>query len=482
MKFLDSNSLPTYDDWLGAAKSVVKGDLFDEILFADLGSGILTDPIYIQQEDNVKLDYPTDGISRRASNISGLTDGWDIRQRHWVTSYQKTNEEILNDLQRGATSVEIVSSKITSADFDSLLDQVHLGIAGLSLTSSSGSLNNARNFINYLDSKDSESSEFIFDLGFDPISELFRNCLSKDSALSGLDDGGILAKRVHKDFGRATTYRIDGLEYAEAGADPVTELATIASILISYLHSMDKAGVPLSNAFSQIHIVVSVGTDQFFDIAKIRALRVLISRIGEVCNVRDVHLKIQASIPQFLISKTDPWVNLLRTTVGCFSAAIGGADIICLPPFDSAFGVPDDFGMRLARNTQLVLMEESNIHRVIDPAGGSWYVESLTDEIAQKAWEKFQSFELNGGIIQAISSGSFQESLKESREKFKEQIETNEKTFIGVNDFHESAQTELVREPYPNTDTPKDGLVSQRLSQFRISDLATNKGAVDGNS
>ena len=138
MKFLDSNSLPTYDDWLGAAKSVVKGDLFDEILFADLGSGILTDPIYIQQEDNVKLDYPTYGISRRASNISGLTDGWDIRQRHWVTSYQKTNEEILNDLQRGATSVEIVSSKITSADFKSLLDQVHLGIAGLSLTSSSG--------------------------------------------------------------------------------------------------------------------------------------------------------------------------------------------------------------------------------------------------------------------------------------------------------------------------------------------------------
>ena len=162
---------------------------------------------------------------------------------------------------------------------------------------------------------------------------------------------------------------------------------------------MDEAGVKTDVALSQCLIVVSVGTDQFFDIAKLRALRLLIANIGRECGVQDTKLRTQAQTPDFLISQDDPWVNLLRTTVSCFAAATGGSDIITLPTFDSAFGLPDEFGQRLARNTHLVLMEESNIHRVIDPAGGSWYVETITKEITDNAWKKFQEIEANGGFI-----------------------------------------------------------------------------------
>jgi len=238
----------------------------------------------------------------------------------------------------------------------------------------------------------------------------------------------------------------------------------------------------LSEAFSQIHVVVSIGTDQFFDIAKIRALRILISRIGQVCGVGHVDLKIQASLPQFLISQSDPWINLLRTTVGCFSAATGGADFISLPPFDSAFGIPSDFGMRLARNTQLVLMEESNLHKVIDPAGGSWYVESLTDQIAQKAWERFQLLEENGGIIQEIISGSFQKEILENREQYKEEIKTKGRVLIGVNEFLEPEKTELQRDPYPDAVGMPDALNLQARSTFRISDLSSEEGGSNNDS
>ena len=125
----------------------------------------------------------------------------------------------------------------------------------------------------------------------------------------------------------------------------------------------------------------------------------------------------------------------LRTTVSCFAAATGGSDIITLPTFDSAFGLPDEFGQRLARNTHLVLMEESNIHRVIDPAGGSWYVETITKEITDNAWQKFQEIEANGGFIEQVASGQFKEQAKQSRQDFKKKVLSNEMTFIGVNAF-----------------------------------------------
>ena len=482
MNFLDGADLPTYDAWIDAAKSVVTENLFEELLYTDLGSGIRTEPMYIRQGEIEDLSYPTQGISRRASNLTGQLSGWNIRQRYWVNSLEESNAAILNDLEKGTNSIELVLSEVDSNAFEKLLDGVLLNIAGVAPTNSFNSLSNAKSFLEFIESKGKVAEDFIFELSLDPIGELFRNCQDPTGIQSELDAGGSLALRVHQDFQKAVTFRVDGLSYAEAGADPITELAGISSSIIGYLQNMDRAGMPLAEAFSQIHVVVSIGTDQFFDIAKIRALRILISRIGQVCRVDHVNLKTQASFPQFLISQSDPWINLLRTTVGCFCAATGGADFISLPPFDSAFGIPDDFGMRLARNTQLVLMEESNLHKVIDPAGGSWYVESLTDQIAQRAWEKFQLLEKNGGIIQEIISGSFQNSILENREQYKEQIKTKGRVLIGVNEFLEPEKTELQRDPYPDSLRMPDELAMQARSTLRISDLSSQEGVNDNDS
>ena len=145
------------------------------------------------------------------------------------------------------------------------------------------------------------------------------------------------------------------MEYAQLGADTVTEIAGVLSTVVVYLRAMERAGIGMEVALKQCLIIVSVGTDQFLDIAKLRALRLLLLNIGKACGVESFQIKIQAQTPDYLISRDDPWVNLLRTTVSCFSAATGGADIISIPAFDSAFGIPNEFGLRLARNTHLVL-------------------------------------------------------------------------------------------------------------------------------
>ena len=163
-------------------------------------------------------------------------------------------------------------------------------------------------------------------------------------------------------------------------------------------------------------------------------------------------------------------MNLLRTTVSCFSAATGGADIISIPAFDSAFGIPNEFGLRLARNTHLVLMEESNIHRVVDPAGGSWYVESLSADIAEKSWERFQDYESSGGFKHQVISGSYAEQAHLSRDDYTSQVLSEEKVLIGVNSFREELATELQRDPYPRSVNNGN---SEHLD-FRISDIFRN--------
>jgi methylmalonyl-CoA mutase len=236
---------------------------------------------------------------------------------------------------------------------------------------------------------------------------------------------------------------------------------------------MEQAGMSMEAAFKQCLLVVSVGTDQFLEIAKLRALRLLVLQVGKACGQECFGIKIQAQTPDFLISRDDPWVNLLRTTVGCFSAATGGADVITLPTFDSAFGIPNEFGLRLARNTHLALMEESNIHRVIDPAGGSWYVESLTQDIAEKAWKKFQEYELNGGFIQQVVSGAYEEESRISRDNYRSEVVSGQKTLIGVNAFREDLATDLARDPYQ---IPTQSRINNDLN-FRISDIeSTSEG------
>lgn len=467
VKFWDSADTPEFESWLESAKAIVGTENFQDVLYSKLAGELQTNPLYTQGTTGENPDSISEGIGLRSSNPSGNITGWDIRQRHWVVDIKSTNLSLLEDLSRGTRSIELVLEQPGDSSFEELLNGVLLDVAGIGISGNAGSYANAINFLDYLLNLQSESSANIFDLGVDPIGELLIGSLGGKEFDSNLVLTTELARKVSNEFTNATTIRINGLKYAQKGADTINEIAGVLSTLVAYLRSMEQAGMPMEAAFKQCLLVVSVGTDQFLEIAKLRALRLLVLQIGKACGLERFGIKIQAQTPDFLISRDDPWVNLLRTTVGCFSAATGGADVITLPTFDSAFGIPNEFGLRLARNTHLALMEESNIHRVVDPAGGSWYVESLTQDIAEKAWKKFQEYELNGGFIQQVVSGAFEEESRISRDNYRSEVVSGQKTLIGVNAFREDLSTDLERDPYQ---IPTQSRINDDLN-FRISDI-----------
>ena len=468
--FWDRAGNPKFEAWLKAAEAVVGEGNMQQVLHSDLAGGLHINPIYTDGMSEGLTDQVSGGVGLRSSNPAGNIKGWDIRQRHWVTDVSSANSLMLEDLSRGARSIELAIDKTEMIPYEELLEGVMLDMAGIGLSCSRESLSAASQLVDHLLSKMPESSENIFDLGVDPLGELLSKSLESNEFESYLAGSALLAAQVSNSFPQATTFRINGLKYAQIGADTVTEIAGILSTFVSYLRAMEKAGIEMEIALKQCLIIISVGTDQFLDIAKLRALRLLLQNIGIACGVESYHIKIQAQTSDYLMSKDDPWVNLLRTTVGCFSAATGGADIISIPAFDSAFGVPNEFGLRLARNTHLVLMEESNVHRVVDPAGGSWYVEALTKDIAEKSWERFQGYESSGGFKQQVVSGSYTEQAHLSRDNYKSKILSEEKVLIGVNSFREELATELKRDPYPRS---VDNANREYLN-FRISDIPTH--------
>jgi methylmalonyl-CoA mutase len=164
-----------------------------------------------------------------------------------------------------------------------------------------------------------------------------------------------------------------------------------------------------------------------------------------------------------MMTRRDPYVNMLRTTVAAFAAGVGGADAVTVLPFDSAIGIPETLGRRVARNTQSLIIDESHIAAVIDPAGGSWYVESLTETLAQAGWEQFQQIEEAGGIAQALAEGVVAESLAQSRKEHDHKIDIRENAITGVSEFPQLDEKAVVRRPAP--ELPAGGLPRIRWSE-----------------
>jgi methylmalonyl-CoA mutase len=452
MEFVGDGGLPTHAEWLDAVGAVLGDKDFDEVLVANLRGGLRIDPLYLRdssmQEEGTSDYLPDGGSSRRASQVSGLLNGWDIRQRHWLTTPEETNRAILTDLERGANSIELLVGAVDQESLAETLQGVLMDVAVIAPIGIGDNVAVAKNFLACAEGGKIDRTELLADLSCDPIGQFVTQGTIRDDIDDSLIRVGDLAHYVAQEYGQVSTIRVDGSPYAHAGADHVTELAALTSTGIKYLQTMCDSGMEIEDAFRQILVVVTVGTDQFLDIAKIRAFREIWRRVGDACGVADVPLRLQASTSLSILSKVDPWVNLLRTTIGCFAAVIGGSDIVSVASFDSAIGLPNDFGMRLARNTHLVLMEEANIHRVIDPAGGSWYVESLTDQLAESAWESFQKIEKNGGILNELETGNLQNSIQTMRSETQRRVASNEQIIVGVNQFTSEEERVLQRKPY----------------------------------
>src|SRR5829696_523006 len=293
----------------------------------------------------------------------GAPGGWDIRQRHAHPDVAVTKEAIAADLENGVTSLWLVvgDGAVPADRLGDVLADVYLDLAPVSV---SGGTAAAEAFLDLVDGRDDLAPGG--SLGLDPLGEHAASGQPQD--LSGL--AGIARRAaVHRGL---RTVVVDGTVFADAGASAVEELGCSLAAGVAYLRALIEGGLSVDEAFAALEFRYAASADEFTTIAGLRAARRLWDRVGEVAGASpEARAQRQHAVTSSVMTtRRDPWVNMLRTTVACFAAGAGGADVVTVQPFDAALGLPDAFSRRIARNTQSLLVEEGHLARVLDPAGG----------------------------------------------------------------------------------------------------------------
>lgn len=278
---------------------------------------------------------------------------------------------------------------------------------------------------------------------FDPLGALVADGVLPSSLETTFQQMVDLAQWTAQTAPRIKSIAVSTTPYHDAGANAVQELAIAAATGLEYVRRLLAADVDLEKACSQILFVMSVGRDFFMDIAKLRAARVLWAKIVSECGGSDSAqaMALHARTSAWTKTRRDPWVNILRSTSECFAAAVGGANSVEVAPFDGAKRRPSELALRIASNTQAILRDESHLNKVIDPAGGSWYVECLTNSLARQAWSKFQEIEANGGMTAAIQSGAIRNEVEQTARQKRESVAALRDPIIGVSEFAKVDET-----------------------------------------
>ncbi|MEV5123188.1 methylmalonyl-CoA mutase family protein [Streptomyces decoyicus] len=429
------------------------GAAAEDALATDLQDGIRIRPLYTAEDGTAALGHPGFPPFVRAGRPEGTSvAGWDVRQRHVHTDPRRANESVLADLENGVTSVWLTvgDGGVPVEGLEQTLDGVYLDLAAVVLDAGADFAPAAEEFLRLYTASGAPLSEATGCLGADPLGLLART--GDDAKLRlQLESAARLAARCTAEAPGIRALAVDALPYHEAGGSAAEELGISLATGVAYLRQLTEAGLGIDDACRQLEFRYAASADQFLTIAKLRAARRLWARVAEVCGASPAASaqRQHAVTSTVMMTRRDPWVNMLRTTVAGLSAGVGGADAVTVLPFDAALGMPDAFARRIARNTQSVLLEESHLSKVIDPAGGSWYVESLTDELAGAAWAWFQEIEGAGGQAASLRSGMIAGRLARTWERRTQDLARRREPITGVSEFPHLAEPPVHREPAP---------------------------------
>ena len=386
----------------------------------------------------------SDGIAIRplytdapTTNVVGVRTGpWEIRQ---LVDVKAGPGRAVEELERGANSITLDlgdDGPIDAAGLAGVLDGVLFDVAGVALRTGRRWHDAAQSLLQVWAASDVPAADVCGLLGADPLGVHLVNGV--DDIDGDLELLGDVAVRTHHTHPGVRVAAVSGWRIDAAGGSPAEVLGCVVACGVAYLRAITGRGVAPAVAFAQIELQVAATVDQFVTIAELRALRVMWGRVADALGVPDAvaNTPVHAVTSTAMVSVDDPWVNALRDTVACFAAAVGGADSIEVVPFDVLVERPDgEQGRRLARNTQSILELEANLGRVADPAAGSWYVESLTAELADAGWAWFQEIEAAGGYRAAIDRGLIAERLAETWAATAADVDTRRRAITGVTEF-----------------------------------------------
>jgi methylmalonyl-CoA mutase len=440
----------------------------ETLLSSETYDSFALQPLYTAADTAPDSGFPGLPPFTRGSRPDGaVAAGWDVRQRH--ADPDTTRGTVLADLENGGTSLWLVvgPSGIPVDALPDVLAEVYLDLAPVTLDAGADVAAAAQALLDLHEDKGIQASEVRGNLGADPLGLRARTGTPQD-----LDGAAALAARVAQRYPKLRSVVVDALPYHEAGSSDGQELGYALATSVAYLRALTGAGLSVADAARQLEFRFAATADQFGTIAKLRAARRLWARVAEVSG-SNTAVPQHAVTSSTMMTRRDPWVNMLRTTLACFAAGVGGADAVTVQPFDTAIGLPDAFARRIARNTQSILLEESRVAGVIDPAGGSWYVERHTDELAEAGWAVFQEVERAGGIAAALDAGLVDERIAATRDARTARLDAGDEMITGVTVFPNKDEKPLHREPEPAA--PAGGLPRVRYAE-------PFEAALEGNS
>lgn len=454
----------TYDDWKESAVQSLKGQDFDKSLFRTIPENIRLQPIYFPGIENIVDSIPGEFPYIRG-NSNHADKSWLLLQKTVAESPIEMNKILHDELEKGQNSIYInlsnnyspISGKNNIRNFQELSEYLN----GIDITKYHIFIETGLNaseafalFEFYLKSNNISNENITGNLLFDPITEIAKNGNSEYSLESYLDEYSDLSIYINYNFPNFSSNFVDASSYSIAGSNVTEELAIAMSLGIEYLRKLSDSDneIQASNKFT---FKFSVSTNFFLEIAKYRAARKLWAGICNKSGFGNEKSFIICETSFSNKSSLDIYVNMLRNTTEIMSAVSGGADTIISTPFDFSVDSASEFSRRNARNTQLVLQYESHLTDTIDPAGGSYYIENLTNELIEKAWEIIQKIEQNGGIIKSLLNSYIQnELIKKSVDKTKEAIRTRRKTILGTNLYPNISEKILKVQPFESMSEP----------------------------
>jgi methylmalonyl-CoA mutase len=439
----------TREQWLRLVDSVLKGAPFDKRLVARSYDGLTIQPL-----------YPRDPTARPvAARVPGAA--WTVMQRVDHPDPAAANEQVLHDLENGATGLTLVMAGSLNANgygLDGSADTLARVLDGIYLEAgilidfnvSAETRDASRHFGALVQSRGIAPSAVEMRASINPLGHLAATGVGVWKRIApafAVQIGELAGQGFRGPFAVA-----DGRVIHNAGGSEAQELAFVLASAVTYLRALEAGGIAPDAARRMIYFRLAADADQFLTIAKFRALRKLWARVEQACGLEPVAAYVAAETAWRMLTRRDPYVNILRSTIAVFAAGLGGADAITVLPFTTALGLPDRFARRVARNTQLILLEESNLAKVGDPAAGSGGIEDLTQQLGAAAWSLFQEIERAGGADAALERGLIQNKVAATCAEREKNIARRRDALTGTSEFpdiHEAAVHVLDVAPYP---------------------------------
>lgn len=440
-------------EWARAAEASLRSGARLDDLKTRTEDGTDLEVVYFAEDapKGVEGEAPGSGSFLRGAVPVPQAEAWDLRSTIWHPDADVVNHRALAELEGGANSLEVAVRGAIRPGFprdrgidgpselNRAFENVYLDLAPLALDAGLNFEAAAHWAGEVLNRREHDPAFADGSWNADPLGDTLLAgdpCLLEQPLDEHLAKAAGLAVWSAAAWPGFTSLRVSGLAVHAGGATDALELAYLASTALTYLRRMEAAQLELERAFDQFLFEVFLGSDVFAGIAKVRALRVLWSRIAAACGV-DLSRgpRIQATTSPRMCARREPMVNALRATSATAAAALGGAGVITTLPYDVAEGDGSLRGRRLARNTQILLREEAFLDRVIDPAGGSWYLEHRTDALAQSAWTILQTLEGDGGVVEAVRSGRLPGLIRDAAAERDQRLARRRPPLIGVSDF-----------------------------------------------